>query len=119
MSAPSSSGRRGRKSWVDEQDHLVPMEGAGFMRLKQMCAIMLVPVATTWIGMGSVQAQVSSQSLPTSNATPLEFSGGPAVTPTAQGLDYRRIGGKAALKQLRNPFDGGTGQPQCSPQAPA
>jgi hypothetical protein len=95
------------------------MEGAGFMRLKQMCAIMLVPVATTWIGMRSVQAQVPSQSLPSSNATPLEFSGGPAVTPTAQGLDYRRIGGNAALKQLRNPFDGGTGQPQCSPQAPA
>src|SRR5437868_8140099 len=88
------------------------------MRLKQIGAIFLVSFAMSWIGMGSVRAQGPSPSAPSSSGIPLEVAGGPAVYPSPQGLDYRGRGGNAALKALRNPFDGGVACPAGPGPAP-
>src|SRR5262245_13439869 len=87
------------------------------MTLKQMCAVMLVPVTTTWFGTGSVRAQSPSPQAQKFSAIPLENSSGLVVTPTPQGLNYRSAGGNAALRQLRNPFGGGKASLPCPPAA--
>ena len=113
------------------------------MGLKQIIGTMLlVPFATAGIGMRSAWAQVASPPASSASVISLETAGesaggampspwrpsvapasgtrqGPTVAPSAQGYDYRGLGGNPALGQLANPFDGGSRPRRCGPNVPA
>ncbi len=97
------------------------------MRIPSIGAILLVQLAIAWIGPHGVQAQTGPQPPASGGVIPLEISDGPlegarppraprqpaisgqsnAIRPAPQRLDYRGLGGHAALRQLQNPFEGG------------
>jgi hypothetical protein len=103
------------------------------MRLRPIVAFVIAPLAMAW----SARAQDSSQPAPLPPTLTLEYSGaasgrpanpstgapatgsGQPVAPTSQGLDSRRIRSNAALRQLANPFDGGTMPGPCGTRVPA
>ena len=91
-------------------------------------ASLLIAMATAWIGAAGAGAQTAPPPSTTPEVIPLEQISGeppgtppaptapravparpPAIQPSSQRPDYRSLGGHAALRQLRNPFEGACG----------
>lgn len=101
------------------------------MRTLSSRAIWLVPLSIAWIGPGSVRGQTASEAPAAGTVIPLEVAPlplehpadrpmpppspptrpavGQVIRPTGQRLDFRGMGGNAALRQLQNPFEGSCG----------